>query len=78
MKILKYGEGYPKTVTCEGCESELEYELEDTYVYTDHYVERSETFTYIKCPVCGREIVVDIRIVEHVEHEKPKKRWWKR
>lgn len=29
MKVLKYGEGYPKTILCDECESTLEYKTED-------------------------------------------------
>ena len=64
MKILKYGEGYPKTVTCEQCNSELEYGVEDIFEHTSIYIDRTETFKYIKCPVCGEEITVDVIFYE--------------
>jgi hypothetical protein len=78
MKILKYGEGYPETVVCDHCKSELEYELKDIHMSTDHYMERSETFKWIKCPVCGGEIMIDVIIVTHEQLDKSKKRWWQR
>lgn len=64
MKILKYGEGYPKTITCECCNSELEYDGTDIFEYTDFYRDRSETFKLIKCPVCGQEIMVDVVLLK--------------
>ena len=74
MKILKYGEGYPKTTTCELCDSKLEYEFNDIYEYSDIYTDRTEHFKQIKCPVCGFAITVDICIREYNNQEK--KRWW--
>lgn len=72
MKILKYGEGYPKTAICEHCGSELEYEPQDIFEYSDIYTDRTEVFKEIKCPVCGMSITVDIFIIDH---SKPKKSW---
>lgn len=93
MKILKYGEGYPKTVTCEGCKSELEYisedinESETTCRVNDPKVE-SVTYRlkYLICPVCHLYVVLgkDVKAIQYKtetqlqEPEKPKKRWWKR
>ena len=76
MKILKYGEGYPKTVTCEHCNSELEYNTEDIFSFTDIYADRTETFDCIKCPVCSKSIEVDVHISKRRYPEEPRKRWW--
>lgn len=57
MKILKYGEGYPKTVVCEHCKSELEYNSKDIYSWTD-VLEEFVTTGIITCPVCGNSVVV--------------------
>lgn len=76
MKILKYGEGYPKTVTCDGCKSELEYNNKDVFYWSD-VLDEIIDMGAITCPVCGRSIVV-------YEHSRPnpdclkKKRWWQR
>lgn len=78
MKILKYGEGYPKTITCEQCNSELEYEGTDIFEHTDFYRERSETFKLIKCPVCGEEIMVDVVFCELKNAITEKKKRWVR
>ena len=63
MKILKYGDGYPKTITCENCKSELEYDGVDIFTHTDIYTDRTETFKHIKCPVCGEVIDVDVVLI---------------
>lgn len=76
MKILKYGEGYPKTITCKKCHSELEYNHEDIYSWTDA-LDEFVTTGIITCPVCGESVVV-------FQHARPrfdlrrKKRWWQR
>jgi transcription elongation factor Elf1 len=75
MKILKYGEGYPKTVTCEHCNSELEYDAADIFNFTNIYIDYTETTDYIKCPVCSKSIKVDVHRSQFYT-DKPKKRWW--
>ena len=77
MKILKYGEGYPKTVTCDYCQSELEYDASDVSSVNNVYMDRTETIYYIKCPVCSDVIKVDVRISQLYTDE-PKKGWWQR
>ena len=79
MKILKYGEGYPKTATCGNCQSVLQYELNDIHhkikavESSDPLVSFHDTdISYIMCPVCGEEIVVDSKIIETYLVEK----WW--
>lgn len=85
MKILKYGEGYPKVATCEHCNSELEYAAPDiqnyqsTREYRDKNLRAITTHYYVKCPVCGTSIIIN----EHTGYQsinqdvyKPKK-WWK-
>ena len=76
MRILEYGEDYPKTVACEHCNSKLEYEGDDIFSHTDIYSDRTETFKYIKCPVCGESIDVDVRLVKLFEPQPKKKKWW--
>ena len=88
MKILKYGEGYPKTVTCDKCGSELEYETEDVYFYYktnyvhDNKIVFSEQHKALNCPVCNHTINLETLLVQYpvlVEPEvktEPKKRWW--
>ena len=89
MKILKYGEGYPKTVICNDCKSELEYGLEDMDSYHWVYTDKVEFIKTIKCPVCGKEITVDKHIDYYSQPEtriesepksetQPKKRWWQK
>ena len=74
MKILKYGEGYPKTITCSHCKSELEYDACDVYRFTDHFIEESKTTEYVKCPVCNKAVTTQIYSIQHSNQEK--KRWW--
>ena len=76
MKILKYGEGYPKTVTCDNCKSELEYNSEDIYSWTDA-LDELVTTGIITCPVCGNSVVV-FQYSRPRYDIKPKKRWWQR
>lgn len=81
MKILKYGEGYPKTAVCGHCKSELEYDFNDICSYDD-LLEYIVTTGIITCPVCGKNIEVyrytrqrpDLKL----EKIAPKKRWWQR
>ena len=74
MKILKYGDGYPKTIICNRCKSELEYDHKDIYSWTD-VLDELITIGIITCPVCGES-------VEVYRHSRPrpdfrkKKRWW--
>lgn len=74
MKILKYGEGYPKTVTCSRCKSELEYEACDIKSFIEHFMEESKTTEYVVCPVCNKVITVQIESVNHSTQEE-KRRW---
>lgn len=77
MKILQYGEGYPKTVTCDKCKSKLEYDAADVFSFTDIYSDHTEKTDYIKCPVCSRSIEVNV-FVNQFYTDKQKKRWWQR
>lgn len=88
MKILKYGDGYTKTVICDTCGSELEYEPIDVFcVYNSRFVDDNNRYhieqeTVITCPVCNHNIVLEKSIVQgstpiELEVEpKPKKKWW--
>lgn len=85
MKVLKYGEGYPKRIFCDKCESTLEYDIKDIEnkikriynpdSYTDYidYIERT-----LICPVCNNYIIFDSRIHKIVLKETPKKKWWQK
>ena len=76
MKILTYGDGYPKTKICERCNSELEYNFEDVFRWTDA-LDELVTTGIITCPVCGNSIVV-FQYSRPRCDIKPKKRWWQR
>lgn len=76
MKILKYGEGYPKTVTCEHCKSELEYDTKDVFCWSD-VLDEIVDMGIITCPVCNQSIVVYKHCRPLPEYPK-KKRWWQR
>lgn len=81
MKVLKYGEGYPKTVTCGKCKSELEYTITDIQhaqdvEYTsdslvDYQLLRVE---YIVCPVCGQSVRTFSAPIWSIDSKKRK--WW--
>ena len=68
MKILKYGDGYPKTVVCECCESELEYDaldigfkmLKNCCDLGDGRVRGWEA-SYIVCPVCRHTNILNTK-----------------
>lgn len=68
MKILKYGEGYPKTAICPSCKSELEYELNDIQDYMTIYTDKTEHHKDIRCPVCGKQFDVYTYISYHGEN----------
>lgn len=66
MKILKYGEGYPKTITCNKCKSELEYvsdDVRDTSTTITSSVPGVKYITYdfkvLECPVCGHSVILN-------------------
>ena len=80
MKILKYGEGYPKTVVCDKCGSELEYEPCDVFCAygastMDGSIEETKNIT---CPVCKHNIELETRVIYCSTLVEPKKRWWQR
>jgi hypothetical protein len=84
MKILKYGEGYPKTVVCDNCKSELEYTLADIKhtqetEYTNDPLEdcRIVRVEYVVCPVCGDMIRTFTAPIWSCSEES-KKWWWPR
>lgn len=58
MKILKYGEGYPKVAHCNCCHSQLEYVATDIQCTLVQMIPDVKTQEYICCPVCGTHIVV--------------------
>lgn len=79
MKVLKYGEGYPKTATCGNCQSELQYELNDIkhkYQWVDSadplILSKQLDTSYIECPVCGEHITLDSNVTQ-TEYIK---KWW--
>lgn len=65
MKILKYGEGYSKIITCNLCKSELEYENKDKLNCLECCNDFTKKTTYIICPVCGNSNVIDKHITYH-------------
>lgn len=88
MKILKYGDGYPKTIVCERCKSELQYVIPDIesyrtkQEYKDKNLRAITTHSYIKCPVCGNTVIIS----EHTGYQSinqdalfvgKRKKWWK-
>lgn len=80
MKILKYGEGYLKTVVCDKCGSELEYEPFDVFCTygastVDGGIEEAQN---IICPVCKHNIELETRVIGCPTPDKQKKRWWQR
>ena len=76
MKILKYGEGYPKTITCDNCKSELQYNAGDIYSWTDT-LDELVTTGVINCLVCGKQVVVFQHTRPRPDYPK-KKRWWQK
>ncbi len=91
MKILRYGEGYPKTVVCIKCNSELEYSTSDVETFESECRDmvnnkvQGRRRSYIICPVC--KYAVDLGTDILYEYELPpssdikpiqKKRWWQK
>ena len=76
MKILKYGDGYPKTVTCDECGSELEYDTNDVQSYEvvffmDNGIRQNHRKSYIVCPVCKHSIYFEPEILFQWEETPP-------
>lgn len=92
MKVLKYGEGYPKTIFCDECESTLEYTIEDIkdrckcITEPDPLIEYiHKTEKYLECPVCGHHITlhhfyssIKYKEIPKAEPKPKKKRWWQK
>lgn len=64
MKIIRNGREYPKQITCEKCNSIIEYEKEDEEEMNHNSFDSNPIFIlmknvikdypkYIRCPVCG-------------------------
>lgn len=76
MKILKYGEGYPKTVVCDNCKSELEYNDREVFSWTDA-LDEFVTTGIITCLVCGKQVVVFQHTSPRIDlPQKKSKKWW--
>lgn len=92
MKILKYGEGYPKVAVCDKCQSKLEYDPDDIQVsitdedvnLNDGTVQRWQRL-YIDCPVCKHGILLESKVILVYQRlpmsltdttPTKKKRWW--
>lgn len=78
MKILKYGEGYPKTCTCDNCKSELEYDADDIIIHTIEdisFLDDKRTITVNRessliCPVCKQRISLGSEVIhKHIDRE---------
>lgn len=90
MKVLKYGEGYPKTIFCDECESTLEYAVGDIKETTkrkynpDSFTEYVEYIDkYLVCPVCNHPITLNLlyfstKYKEIPSEEPKKKKWWQK
>ena len=67
MKIIRNGTLYPKQVTCEDCNSIIEYNEEDEVTLSFGFLSNplntlaeknlKDKPKYIKCPVCGGYII---------------------
>lgn len=86
MKVLKYGEGYPKTIVCDECKSTLEYDIEDTkdkfarISQPDPLIEYVDCVEkYLVCPVCNHHIVLDyLDFSAKFKGKSKKKKWWQK
>jgi DNA-directed RNA polymerase subunit RPC12/RpoP len=74
MRVIKYPEPEEeKFITCIHCGAELAYTSEDTQL-KDCLI---SIYTIIICPVCGREIILDIHKRNYQISPKPLEFWWK-
>lgn len=92
MRILKYGEGYPKIAVCDKCLSKLEYDPNDIEVsITDHDLNSGDgkiqrwQRLYINCPVCKHSILLESKVIFEYQRASltpiapiKKKRWWQK
>lgn len=66
MKIIKNGYGYPRKFTCDKCQSELEFEMDDIKlllsadkgIILGNY-KPVTAFLCLTCPVCGKGHLLD-------------------
>lgn len=79
MKILEYGEGYPKMTVCDKCQSKLEYNPDDIEVsMTDRKLNLSDDKiqrwrnVYITCPVCKHSIRLESQVLFEYKNPSPK------
>lgn len=74
MKILKRGNAptdRPIQAACRNCHSEIEFEIGEASVVSDP---RDGDYLSIKCPVCGREITRNVRIIDDLPSPQDAKR----
>lgn len=83
MKVIKYGPDYePKRITCESCQSELEYDVKDIksgsrLVADKVTLELKQVVgVYVQCPVCSHMNALDEKEFPYTPKEEPKKRKW--
>jgi hypothetical protein len=85
MKILKYGDGYPKIEICEHCKSELEYTQSDVTYFDSERLNTDKNLIigyrskFIICPVCEHQINIEQILLYTSEKpaDQPKKKcWW--
>ena len=67
MKVIK--PGYTRRISCPKCDALLEYVItsNDVHVKPDlicSYLDGDVPYSYIKCPMCGREIDVTKNVKE--------------
>ena len=71
MRVIEEKHIHEKEALCTHCGSTLGYYPEDIIIDPTHYVT-----IYIKCPVCGKRIILHtFNISEYWEWEKDFKKW---
>lgn len=79
MKILQYGDGYPKMAVCDKCQSKLEYDPDDIEVSITDYnlnlgdekIQRWRN-VYITCPVCKHSIRLEAQVLYEYKNPAPR------
>jgi RNase P subunit RPR2 len=64
MTVIVVGKDceHVKHTSCRNCSARLEYVGADTFKHTiTDYTGRCDTYTYIKCPSCGEDVMVGVQ-----------------
>ena len=76
MRVRKHGKNKLYKVTCDNCDSDIEFSKSETYTYnnyirqfgTQNKICGVDTWVCINCPVCGKKIIVDSEGIQSINN----------